>query len=121
MLYCRLIYMLSILCVIHTIKVKLGIPESFKVGWYPLKKTGSSHLNSIPQVNFWHKHFPSNIFPPLFCLVPSHSRSPLAVYARSLHPSLTLLACLSRLVSRAPEFPNLHLALRKPVEEAVPY
>ena len=27
-----------------SIKVKVGIPESFKVGWYPLKKTGSSHL-----------------------------------------------------------------------------
>ena len=47
MLYCRLIYMLSILCVILTIKVKVGIPESFKVGWYPLKKTGSSHLKVI--------------------------------------------------------------------------
>ena len=35
MLYCRLIYMLSILCVRLTIKVKVGIPESFKVGWYP--------------------------------------------------------------------------------------
>ena len=44
MFYCRLIYMLSILCVILTIKVKVGIPESFKVGWYPLKNTGSSHL-----------------------------------------------------------------------------
>ena len=44
MLHCRLIYMLSILCVRLTIKVKVGIPESFKVGWYPLKKTGSSHL-----------------------------------------------------------------------------
>ena len=44
MLYCTLIYMLSILCVRLTIKVKVGIPESFKVGWYPLKKTGSSHL-----------------------------------------------------------------------------
>ena len=47
MLYCRLIYMLSILCVRLTIKVKVGIPESFKVGWYPpppKKKTGSSHL-----------------------------------------------------------------------------
>ena len=44
MLYCRLIYMLSILCVRLTIKVKAGIPESFKVGWYPPKKTGSSHL-----------------------------------------------------------------------------
>ena len=44
MLYCRLIYMLSILCVRLTIKVKVGIPESFKVGWYPPRKTGSSHL-----------------------------------------------------------------------------
>ena len=44
MLYCRLIYMLSILCVRLTIKVKVGIPESFKVGWYPHKITGSSHL-----------------------------------------------------------------------------
>ena len=47
MLYCRLIYMLSILCVRLTIKVKVGIPESFKVGWYPPKKTGSSHLKNI--------------------------------------------------------------------------
>ena len=37
--------MLSILCVRLTIKAKVGIPESFKVGWYPPKKTGSSHLN----------------------------------------------------------------------------
>ena len=44
LLYCRLIYMLSILCVRLTIKVKVGIPESFKVGEYPPKKTGSSHL-----------------------------------------------------------------------------
>ena len=47
MLYCRLIYMLSILCVRFMIKVKVGIPESFKVGWYPLKKTGSSHLKGL--------------------------------------------------------------------------
>ena len=48
MLYCRLIYMLSILCVRLTIKVKVGIPERFKVGWYPPpKKTGSSHLKMI--------------------------------------------------------------------------
>ena len=40
MLYCRLIYMLSILCVRLPIKVKVGIPESFKVGWYPHKKLG---------------------------------------------------------------------------------
>ena len=36
--------MLSILCVRLAIKVKVGMPESFKVGWYPPKKTGSSHL-----------------------------------------------------------------------------
>ena len=35
MLYCRLIYMLSMLCVRLTIKAKVGIPESFKVGWCP--------------------------------------------------------------------------------------
>ena len=51
MLYCRLIYMLSILCVRLTIKVKVGIPESFKVGWYPRKKTGSSHLKDNGLLN----------------------------------------------------------------------
>ena len=35
MLYCRLIYMLSTLCVRLTIKAKVGMPKSFKVGWYP--------------------------------------------------------------------------------------
>ena len=44
MLYCRLIYMLSVLYVRLTIKVRVGIPKSFKVGWYPHKITGSSHL-----------------------------------------------------------------------------
>ena len=44
MLYCRLIYMLSMLYVRLTIKVKVGIPESFKVGQYAHKITGSSHL-----------------------------------------------------------------------------
>ena len=39
--------MLSILCVRLTIKVKVGIPERLKVGWYPPKKTGSSHLNPL--------------------------------------------------------------------------
>ena len=34
-LYCRLVYMLSILCARLKIKVKVGIPERFKVGWYP--------------------------------------------------------------------------------------
>ena len=44
MLYCRLINMLSMLYVRLTIKVKVAIPESFKVGWYPHEITGSSHL-----------------------------------------------------------------------------
>ena len=47
MLYCTLIYMLSILCGRLTIKVKVGIPESLKVGWYTPQKTGSSHLNKV--------------------------------------------------------------------------
>ena len=37
--------MLSMLFVRLTIKVKVRIPESFKVGWYRHKITGSSHLN----------------------------------------------------------------------------
>ena len=44
LLYRRLIYMLYILCATLTIKVKVGIPESFNVGWYHQKITGSSHL-----------------------------------------------------------------------------
>ena len=47
MLYCKLIYMLSILCVRLTIKVKVGIPESFKVGWYPPKKLGRVTLKDV--------------------------------------------------------------------------
>ena len=43
-LYCRLIYMLFMLYVRLTIKVKVGIPQSFKVRWYPYKIIGSSHL-----------------------------------------------------------------------------
>ena len=44
--------MLSILCVRLTIKVKVGIPESFKVGWYPhQKKLGQVTLNSKVLVN----------------------------------------------------------------------
>ena len=38
MLYCRLIYMLSILFVRLAIKVKVGIPESFKLEWSPPPK-----------------------------------------------------------------------------------
>ena len=34
MVYCTLIYTLSILCIRLRIKEKVGIPESFKVGWY---------------------------------------------------------------------------------------
>ena len=49
MLYCRLIYMLSMQYVRLKIKVKVGIPESFKVGWYRHKITGSSHLNLFLQ------------------------------------------------------------------------
>ena len=41
MLYCRLIYMLSMPYVRLTVKVKMG---SFKVGWYPHKIARSSQL-----------------------------------------------------------------------------
>ena len=52
--------MLSILCVRLTIKVKVGIPESFKVGWYPPKKTGSSHLKDMGMKGYiLHLHQPS--------------------------------------------------------------
>ena len=47
--------MLSILCVRLTIKVKVEIPESFKVGWYPPKKTGSSHLNDKYKANVFYE------------------------------------------------------------------
>ena len=36
--------MLSMLYVRLAIKVKVGVPESFKVGWYPHKITGSRHF-----------------------------------------------------------------------------
>ena len=58
MLFCRLIYMLSILCVRLTIKVKVGIPESFKVGWYHPKKTGSSHPNKVRKL--YHARYKCN-------------------------------------------------------------
>ena len=60
MLYCRLIHMLSMLYVRLTIKVKVGIPESFKVGWYPPKKTGSSHLNQWLKLTLKANHALSN-------------------------------------------------------------
>ena len=60
LLYCRLIYMLYILCVRLTIKVKVGIPESFKVGWYHQNITGPSHLKRIfvfrPKIDFFPRH-----------------------------------------------------------------
>ena len=63
MLYCILIYMLSILCVRLTIKVKVGIPESFKVGWYPpQKKTGSSHLKHTFSHHFSGKKYYEALF-----------------------------------------------------------
>ena len=49
--------MLSILCVILTIKVKVGIPESFKVGWYPPKKLGRVTLNAPGSIAFSQEHF----------------------------------------------------------------
>ena len=44
--------MLSILYVRLTIKVTVGIPESFKVGWYPHKITKSNNLYLITFVLF---------------------------------------------------------------------
>ena len=67
MLYCILIYMLSIVCVRLTIKVKVGIPESFKVGWYPPKKTGSSHLKQIMEGVIHLSLRPLWITPSLIC------------------------------------------------------
>ena len=61
MLYCRLIYILSMLYVRFTIKVKVGIPESFKVGWYPHKITGSSHLKFPFSRRNWRSS--SSLFP----------------------------------------------------------
>ena len=49
LLCCRLLYMLSILCV--------GIPESFKVGWYRQKITWSSHLKMAVGRHVFHSKF----------------------------------------------------------------
>ena len=72
MLYCRLIYMLSILWVRLTIKVKVGIPESFKVGWYPPpKKLGrvtlslSFHIRAEQIRDSLKKHRRSAVYLPL--------------------------------------------------------
>ena len=61
MLYCRLIYMLSILCVRLTIKVKVGIPESFKVGWYPPPPQKKKKKLGRVTLTFYFKH-PPRIF-----------------------------------------------------------
>ena len=48
---------LSMLYVRLTINVKVGIPESFKVGWNPYTITGSSHLNvecTSANSHIWH-------------------------------------------------------------------
>ena len=42
--------MLSMIYVRLTIKVKVGIPESFKIGWYRHKITGSSHLKDYKKI-----------------------------------------------------------------------
>ena len=85
MLYCRLIYMLSMLYVRLTIKVKVGIPESFKVGWYPHKITGSSHLKYSISIRFlcpYHQYtfllFLYKIISTTFCIFIhySHNLSP---------------------------------------------
>ena len=65
MLYCRsLNHMLSMLHVRLTIKVKVGIPESFKVEWYPHKITGSSHLKGGDSTKTCNAQFLN----PAFCL-----------------------------------------------------
>ena len=50
-----------------TIKVKAGIPELFKVGWYPHKITGSSHLNRARVLLNTDKATP-------FCAIINHCR-----------------------------------------------
>ena len=64
MLYCRLIYMLSMLYVRLTIKVTVGMPESFKVRWYPHKITGSSHLtaNILPSYTMFRSCISQSLF-----------------------------------------------------------
>ena len=86
MLYCRLIYMLSILCVRLTIKVKVGMPESFKVGWYPPsppKKTGSSHLKFLDFPSFYDLYEP--------CYQQKQNIPPFSLSARSVHGLLKTL------------------------------
>ena len=48
--------MLSMLYVRLTIKVKVEIPESFKVGWYRHILTGSSHLKDLPPLSVMRRY-----------------------------------------------------------------
>ena len=84
MLYCRLNYMLSILCVRLTIKVKVGIPESFKVGWYPPKKTGSSYLKtSKPNFVTFFVYFGNSLFDYLRNFFPCYGNKPGSHFGRN--------------------------------------
>ena len=47
------------LYVSHVIKVKVGIPERFKLGWYRHKITGLSHLKKQAFTHYCHLHGPS--------------------------------------------------------------
>ena len=47
MLYCKLIYMLSMLYVFTYDQSKGGDTRELQLGWYPHKITGSSHLKVI--------------------------------------------------------------------------
>ena len=81
--------MLSILCVKLTIKVKVGKPESFKVGWYPPKKLGRVTLSNQEEFNRFelaqqvrkHKYKKVNIFISKFLrLKIGHCRKPIVFF-----------------------------------------
>ena len=71
--------MLSILCVKLTIKVKVGMPESFKVGW----STGSSHLKFLDFPGFYDLYEP--------CYQQKQNIPPFSLSARSVHGLLKTL------------------------------
>ena len=84
MLFCRLIYMWSMLYVRLTIKPKVGIPESVKIGWYPHKITGSSHLKGpLFRVGVASKHFWPTV------------RFAYVIFVRITHFSQPWVACLA--------------------------
>ena len=85
MLYCSLIYTLSMLYVALTIKVKVGIPESFKVGWYPHRITGSSHLtaNILPSYTMLPSCIPQSLFHK--CVLHRHCADDNTQVSLSLH------------------------------------